>query len=423
MTRTQSELLFARAQNSTPGGVNSPVRAFRSVGGTPAFIARGEGSNLYDIDGNEYIDYVCSWGPLLFGHRPKEVIEALQDVLEIGTSFGAPTAREVELAELIIDAVPSIEMVRLVNSGTEAGMSVLRVARGYTGRTLTLKFEGCYHGHVDSLLVKAGSGVATLGIPDTAGVPPAFADTTIAVPFNDLDAVESAFRKCGDDIAAVIVEPVAGNMGCVPPEPGFLEGLREMTTRYGALLIFDEVMTGFRLSYGGAQKLFGVTPDLTMLGKIIGGGLPIAAYGGRADIMKQIAPVGNIYQAGTLSGNPLAVTAGITMLHMLEGRQDIYHQLDKLTGQLTANMPEGVFVNRAGSMFTIFLQTGPVKDYNSAKKSDTARFGRLFHFLLDRGIYFPPSQFEAGFMSAVHTEDQVLRTGTAIRDFLANDVQ
>lgn len=423
MTRTQSELLFARAQNSTPGGVNSPVRAFRSVGGTPAFIARGEGSNLYDIDGNEYIDYVCSWGPLLFGHRPKEVIEALQDVLEIGTSFGAPTAREVELAELIIDAVPSIEMVRLVNSGTEAGMSVLRVARGYTGRTLTLKFEGCYHGHVDSLLVKAGSGVATLGIPDTAGVPPAFADTTIAVPFNDLDAVESAFRKCGDDIAAVIVEPVAGNMGCVPPEPGFLEGLREMTTRYGALLIFDEVMTGFRLSYGGAQKLFGVTPDLTMLGKIIGGGLPIAAYGGRADIMKQIAPVGNIYQAGTLSGNPLAVTAGITMLHMLEGRQDIYHQLDKLTGQLTANMPEGVFVNRAGSMFTIFLQTGPVKDYNSAKKSDTARFGRLFHFLLDRGIYFPPSQFEAGFMSAVHTEDQVLRTGTAIREFLASDVQ
>jgi glutamate-1-semialdehyde 2,1-aminomutase len=423
MTRTQSELLFARAQNSTPGGVNSPVRAFRSVGGTPAFIARGEGSNLYDIDGNEYIDYVCSWGPLLFGHRPKEVIEALQDVLEIGTSFGAPTAREVELAELIIDAVPSIEMVRLVNSGTEAGMSVLRVARGYTGRTLTIKFEGCYHGHVDSLLVKAGSGVATLGIPDTAGVPPAFSDTTIAVPFNDLDAVESAFRKRGDDIAAVIVEPVAGNMGCVPPQPGFLEGLREMTTRYGALLIFDEVMTGFRLSYGGAQKLFGVTPDLTMLGKIIGGGLPLAAYGGRADIMKQIAPAGNIYQAGTLSGNPLAVTAGITMLHMLEGRQDVYDQLDKLTRQLTADMPGDVFVNRVGSMFTIFLQTGPVTDYKSAKKSDTARFGRLFHFLLDRGIYFPPSQFEAGFMSAAHTEDQVLRTGTAIREFLASDVQ
>jgi glutamate-1-semialdehyde 2,1-aminomutase len=423
MTRSQSDLLFARAQNSTPGGVNSPVRAFRSVGGTPAFIARGEGANIYDIDGNEYIDYVCSWGPLLFGHRPQEVIEALQGVLEIGTSFGAPTAREVELAELIIDAVPSIEMVRLVNSGTEAGMSVLRVARGYTGRTLTIKFEGCYHGHVDSLLVKAGSGVATLGIPDTAGVPAAFADTTIAVPFNDLDAVESAFRKRGDDIAAVIVEPVAGNMGCVPPRPGFLEGLREITARYGALLIFDEVMTGFRLSYGGAQKLFGVMPDITMLGKIIGGGLPLAAYGGRADIMKQVAPVGNIYQAGTLSGNPLAVTAGITMLHMLEGRDDVYDQLDKLTSQLTADMPEDVFVNRVGSMFTIFLQTGPVGDYKSAKKSDTARFGRLFHFLLDRGVYFPPSQFEAGFMSAAHTEDQVRRTAALIREFLASDVQ
>jgi glutamate-1-semialdehyde 2,1-aminomutase len=393
------------------------------VGGTPAFIARGEGANIYDIDGNEYIDYVCSWGPLLFGHRPQEVIEALRGVLDIGTSFGAPTAREVELAELIIDAVPSIEMVRLVNSGTEAGMSVLRVARGYTGRTLTIKFEGCYHGHVDSLLVKAGSGVATLGIPDTAGVPPAFADTTIAIPFNNLDAVESAFRKRGDDIAAVIVEPVAGNMGCVPPAPGFLEGLREITLRHGALLIFDEVMTGFRLSYGGAQKLFGVTPDLTMLGKIIGGGLPLAAYGGRADIMKQVAPVGNIYQAGTLSGNPLAVTAGITMLHMLEGRGDVYHQLDNLTSQLTAGMPEGVFANRVGSMFTIFLQSGPVTDYKSAKKSDTARFGRMFHFLLDHGIYFPPSQFEAGFMSAAHTENQVQRTAALIREFLAGDVQ
>jgi glutamate-1-semialdehyde 2,1-aminomutase len=423
MTRSQSELLFARAQTLTPGGVNSPVRAFRSVGGTPAFIARGEGSNIYDIDGNEYIDYVCSWGPLIFGHRPNEVIEALQEVLEIGTSFGAPTAREVELAELIIDAVPSIEMVRLVNSGTEAGMSVLRVARGYTGRTLTLKFEGCYHGHVDSLLVKAGSGVATLGIPDTAGVPAAFADTTIAVPFNDLDAVESAFRKRGDDIAAVIVEPVAGNMGCVPPKPGFLEGLREITTKYGALLIFDEVMTGFRLSYGGAQTLFGIMPDLTMLGKIIGGGLPLAAYGGRADIMKQIAPVGNIYQAGTLSGNPLAVTAGITMLHMLEGRADVYDQLDKLTLQLTAEMPDDVVVNRVGSMFTVFLQSGPVSDYESAKKSDTARFGRLFHFLLDHGVYVPPSQFEAGFLSAAHTEDQVRRTAALIREFFASEVQ
>jgi glutamate-1-semialdehyde 2,1-aminomutase len=419
MTQSQSELLFARAQHFIPGGVNSPVRAFRSVGGTPAFIARGEGSNLYDVDGNEYIDYICSWGPLIFGHRPKEVIEALAGVLEIGTSFGAPTAREVELAELIVDAVPSVEMVRLVNSGTEAAMSALRVARGFTGRTLTLKFEGCYHGHVDSLLVKAGSGIATLGIPDTAGVPKAFADTTIAVPFNDLDAVESAFQKRGDDIAAVIVEPVAGNMGCVLPKPGFLEGLRQITAKYGALLIFDEVMTGFRLSYGGAQKLFGVTPDMTMLGKIIGGGLPLAAYGGRADIMKKIAPVGPIYQAGTLSGNPLAVTAGITVLHLLEARSEVYDILAKRTAQLTADMPEGVCANRVGSMFTLFLQHGPVTDYESAKKSDTAQFGRLFHFLLDRGIYFPPSQFEAGFLSAAHTEEQVLRTAAVIREFFS----
>jgi glutamate-1-semialdehyde 2,1-aminomutase len=419
MTQSQSELLFARAQHFIPGGVNSPVRAFRSVGGTPAFIARGEGSNLYDVDGNEYIDYICSWGPLIFGHRPKEVIEALAGVLEIGTSFGAPTAREVELAELIVDAVPSVEMVRLVNSGTEAAMSALRVARGFTGRTLTLKFEGCYHGHVDSLLVKAGSGIATLGIPDTAGVPKAFADTTLAAPFNDLDAVESAFQKRGDDIAAVIVEPVAGNMGCVLPKPGFLEGLRQITAKYGALLIFDEVMTGFRLSYGGAQKLFGVTPDMTMLGKIIGGGLPLAAYGGRADIMKKIAPVGPIYQAGTLSGNPLAVTAGITVLHLLEARSEVYDILAKRTAQLTADMPEGVCANRVGSMFTLFLQHGPVTDYESARKSDTAQFGRLFHFLLDRGIYFPPSQFEAGFLSAAHTEEQVLRTAAVIREFFS----
>jgi glutamate-1-semialdehyde 2,1-aminomutase len=419
MTQSQSELLFARAQHFIPGGVNSPVRAFRSVGGTPAFIARGEGSNLYDVDGNEYIDYICSWGPLIFGHRPKEVIEALAGVLEIGTSFGAPTAREVELAELIVDAVSSVEMVRLVNSGTEATMSALRVARGFTGRTLTLKFEGCYHGHVDSLLVKAGSGIATLGIPDTAGVPKAFADTTIAVPFNDLDAVESAFQKRGDDIAAVIVEPVAGNMGCVLPKPGFLEGLRQITAKYGALLIFDEVMTGFRLSYGGAQKMFGVTPDMTTLGKIIGGGLPLAAYGGRADIMKKIAPVGPIYQAGTLSGNPLAVTAGITVLHLLEARSEVYDILAKRTAQLTADMPEGVCANRVGSMFTLFLQHGPVTDYESAKKSDTAQFGRLFHFLLDRGIYFPPSQFEAGFLSAAHTEEQVLRTAAVIREFFS----
>jgi glutamate-1-semialdehyde 2,1-aminomutase len=314
-------------------------------------------------------------------------------------------------------------MVRLVNSGTEATMSALRVARGFTGRTLTVKFEGCYHGHVDSLLVKAGSGVATLGIPDTAGVPPAFADTTIAIPFNDLNAVEEAFRARGNDISAVIVEPVSGNMGCVPPAPGFLEGLREITTKYGSLLIFDEVMTGFRLSYGGAQTLYGVTPDMTTLGKIIGGGLPLAAYGGRADIMKKIAPVGPIYQAGTLSGNPLAVTAGIAMLLYLDSHRDVYDTIARRTAQLTAGMPQGVTVNRAGSMFTLFMQPGPVTDFESAKKSDTARYGRLFHFLLDHGVYFPPSQFEAGFMSAAHSEKQVVETNRLIRDFLERDRQ
>jgi glutamate-1-semialdehyde 2,1-aminomutase len=421
MTHTQSELLFERAQQYIPGGVNSPVRAFRSVGGTPVFIARADGSSLYDVDGNEYIDYIGSWGPMILGHRPPEVIDALTNVLGIGTSFGAPTGREVELAELIIDAVPSVEMVRLVNSGTEATMSALRVARGFTGRTLTIKFEGCYHGHVDSLLVKAGSGVATLGLPDTAGVPKAFADTTIAVPFNDLDAVGSAFRERGDDIAAVIVEPVAGNMGCVLPQPGFLEGLRRLTEQYGALLIFDEVMTGFRLSFGGAQQLFGITPDLTTLGKIIGGGLPMAAYGGRADIMKKIAPVGPIYQAGTLSGNPLAVTAGIAMLLYLDAHPEVYVTLEARTAQLTASVPDGVCVNRIGSMFTFFLQPGPVRDFAGAKKSDAARFSRLFHFLLDRGIYFPPSQYEAGFMSAAHTEAEVATTASAIADFFAGE--
>lgn len=417
MTQTQSEILFTRAQESIPGGVNSPVRAFRGVGGVPRFIARGQGSSIYDVDGNEYVDYICSWGPLILGHRPPDVIEALTAVLDIGTSFGAPTGREVELAELIVDAVPSVEMVRLVNSGTEATMSALRVARGFTGRTLTVKFEGCYHGHVDSLLVKAGSGMATLGIPDTAGVPKEFADTTIALPFNDLDQIERVFRERGDEIAAVITEPVSGNMGCVPPQPGFLEGLRRITERHGALLIFDEVMTGFRLSYGGAQQLYGVTPDLTTMGKIIGGGLPLAAYGGRADIMKKVAPVGPIYQAGTLSGNPLAVTAGIAMLHYLEQHPEVYDSLEERAAQLTSYVPEGVCVNRVGSMFTFFFQPGPVTDFESAKQSDTARFGRFFHFLLDHGVYFPPSQFEAGFLSAAHTDRDIAKTTAAIREF------
>ncbi len=419
MTTAQSEALFHRAQQSIPGGVNSPVRAFRAVGGTPRFIARGEGSHIFDVDGNEYIDYVCSWGPLLLGHRPKPVIDAIASVLDLGTSFGAPTSREVELAELIIDAVPSIEMVRLVNSGTEACMSALRLARGVTGRELTVKFEGCYHGHVDSLLVKAGSGIATLSLPDTAGVPRCFSETTLALPFNDLDRVETAFHEHGDRIAAVIVEPVAGNMGCIPPQPGFLQGLRRISNHYGALLIFDEVMTGFRLSRGGAQALYGVAPDITTLGKIIGGGLPIAAYGGRADLMKRLAPAGPVYQAGTLSGNPVAVTAGIAMLRYLEQHPEVYETLDKISAEIVAGLPADVRVNRAGSMFTIFFQPGPLADYAAARRSDTARFGRFFHELLNRGVYFPPSQFEAAFVSTEHRPDDVVFTRKAIREALA----
>ncbi len=420
MKTVQSEALFARAQQSIPGGVNSPVRAFRGVGGTPRFMARGDGSHVFDVDGNEYIDFICSWGPLLLGHRPKPVIDAILSVLELGTSFGAPTGREVELAELIIDAVPSVEMVRLVNSGTEACMSAVRLARGFTGRELTMKFEGCYHGHVDSLLVKAGSGLATLSLPDTAGVPRAFSETTIALPFNDLDRVESAFREHGDRVASVIVEPVAGNMGCVPPRPGFLEGLRQITERFGSLLIFDEVMTGFRLGRGGAQQLYGIRPDLTTLGKIIGGGLPIAAYGGRADIMKRVAPSGPVYQAGTLSGNPVAVSGGIAMLQYLESHPEVYSDLDCRSAELTAAVHPGVSVNRVGSMFTFFFREGCICNYEEAKRSDTKMFGKFFHFLLERGIYFPPSQFEAGFLSAKHTPADIAHTTGAIAEFFAS---
>ena len=328
VNRSRSEDLFRRAQQIIPGGVNSPVRAFRSVGGTPLFLARGEGSHVFDVDGNEYIDYVGSWGPLLLGHRHPAILSALEKALEIGTSFGAPTEAEVELAAAICDAMPSIEMVRLVNSGTEATMAAIRVARGFTGRDLIVKFEGCYHGHVDSLLVKAGSGVATLGIADTRGVPRAFCDTTLALPYNSAEAVEQAFHAHGERIAGVIVEPVVGNMGCVPPLPGYLESLREITTRHGALLIFDEVMTGFRVAFGGAQQLFGIRPDLTTLGKVIGGGLPVGAYGGRKDIMSQVAPAGPVYQAGTLSGNPLAVAAGSATLRYLKAHPEVYGQLE-----------------------------------------------------------------------------------------------
>jgi glutamate-1-semialdehyde 2,1-aminomutase len=419
MNTPQSEAWFERAQARIPGGVNSPVRAFRSVGGVPRFIARGQGSRIFDADGNSYIDYVCSWGPLLLGHRPAPVMEALRGALETGTSFGAPTGGEVELAELIAQAVPSIEMVRLVNSGTEAAMSALRLARGFTGRDLTIKFEGGYHGHVDSLLVKGGSGMATLGISDSAGVPKAFAETTIALPFNSIAAVEKAFAERGDKIAAVMVEPVAGNMGCVPPVGGFLEAVRALTARHGALLIFDEVMTGFRVARGGAQQLFGIQPDLTTLGKIIGGGLPMAAYGGRAEIMRKIAPLGPVYQAGTLSGNPLAVAAGLATLRYLMAHPEIYETLEARSAQLCAWTPPGVTINRVGSMFTFFFTPGPVTDWESAKKCDTACFAKFFHFMLERGVYLAPSQFEAGFVSAAHSEQDIRATVEAAREFFA----
>jgi glutamate-1-semialdehyde 2,1-aminomutase len=417
----RSKALFDRAQKSIPGGVNSPVRAFRGVGGSPPFMERGQGSRIWDVDGNEYLDYVCSWGPLLLGHRPPEIVEAIERALSTGTSFGMPTEREVELAEAICDSVPSIEMVRLVNSGTEATMSALRLARAFTGRDLAVKFEGCYHGHVDSLLVKAGSGVATLGIPDTAGVPRSFADSTIALPFNSAQAVADAFERHGDRIAAVIVEPVAGNMGCVPPAAGFLETLRELTAGYGALLIFDEVMTGFRVAFGGAQARYGIRPDLTTLGKVIGGGLPVGAYGGRRDIMSMVAPAGPVYQAGTLSGNPLAVAAGLAMLRHLKAHPEIYSQLEARSAQLAAAAPAGIAVNRVGSMLTFFFTAGPVTDWDSAERSDRSRFARFFHWMLDRGFCLPPSQFEATFVSAAHSEEDIGRTAAAIREFFGGD--
>ncbi len=419
MDNTKSEELFARALKLIPGGVNSPVRAFRGVGGTPRFIARGEGSRLIDVDGNSYIDYICSWGPLILGHRPKPVIDALRDVLDIGTSFGAPTERELDLAEAIRDAMPSMELIRLVNSGTEATMSAIRVARGFTGRDLTVKFDGCYHGHVDSLLVKAGSGMATLGIADSAGVPKCFAETTISLPFNDLNAVEEAFRKQGDRIAAIIVEPVAGNMGCVPPAAGFLQGLRAVTEKYGTVLIFDEVMTGFRLSFGGAQQIYGIRPDMTAIGKIVGGGLPIAAYGGRADIMNKVAPVGPIYQAGTLSGNPLAVAAGLAMVRHLKANPQVYQDLERRAARLTANVPSGITVNRVGSMFTFFFSSQPVMDYETAKRSDTEMFKKFFHWMLSQGVYLAPSQFEAAFLSAAHSDEDIRVTAEAAHQFFA----
>ena len=422
MNTEKSEALFARAQQRTPGGVNSPVRAFRGVGGVPRFMANGQGSRMTDVDGNEYIDYIGSWGPHLLGHRPAPVMEALREVLECGTTFGAPTGREVELADEICAAVPSVEMVRLVNSGTEATMSALRVARGFTGRDLTIKFDGCYHGHVDSLLVKAGSGMATLGISDTAGVPAGFAETTIVLPYNSVESLEAAFRVHGDKLAALIVEPVVGNMGCVAPTREFLNAMRLLTAKHGTLLIFDEVMTGFRLAFGGAQELFGIRPDLTTLGKIVGGGLPLAAYGGRRDVMSKVAPVGPVYQAGTLAGNPVAVSAGLAMLRYLRSHPEVYDQIEKSSAALEAAAKGfDVAVNRVGSMITYFFKSGPVNSWEDAKDADRDRFARFFHYLLERGIYFPPSQFEAAFVSAAHTPDDIARTAGAIRDFLSGN--
>jgi glutamate-1-semialdehyde 2,1-aminomutase len=413
---SRSEDLFARATERIPGGVNSPVRAFRAVGGKPLFIARGEGSRIWDADGNEYIDYVGSWGPLLFGHRPPEVLAALEEVLKIGTSFGAPTEREVELAELICRMVPSVEKVRLVNSGTEATMAAIRVARGFTGRDRIIKFDGCYHGHGDSLLVKAGSGVATLGLPDSPGVPRALAELTTVLPFNDAEALQREFEARGSEIAGVIVEPIVGNMGCVPPKPGYLEAMREITARYGAVLIFDEVMTGFRVAAGGAQALYGIRPDMTTLGKVIGGGLPVGAYGGRADIMNKVAPAGPIYQAGTLSGNPLAVAAGLATLRRIE-KENPYPRLEALGARLQSGLTSSnsVRINRVGSMFTVFFTDQNVVDFDSAKTCDTQRFNAHFHSMLRQGIYLAPSQFEAAFISTAHTEADIDKTIAAAR--------
>jgi len=405
----RSKELFARANRFIPGGVNSPVRAFRSVGGDPVFIRSGRGSRMTDVDGVSYIDYVGSWGPLILGHAPAPVKAALRGQISEGTSFGASTENEVVLAEMICRAVPSIEKVRLVNSGTEAAMSAVRLARAFTGRNKIIKFDGCYHGHADGLLVKAGSGVATLGLPDSPGVPPEASALTISVPYSDGDTVERVLGRNRSQVAAVIVEPVAGNMGTVPPAKGFLQRLRKLTREHGTLLIFDEVMTGFRLAYGGAQQLFGIRPDLTCLGKIIGGGLPVGAYGGNRSIMDWVAPQGPVYQAGTLSGNPLAVAAGIAMLKALK-KPGIYQELERRSARLEAGLRKAaldagcpVTVNRAGSMLTVFFTASAVTDYQSARASDTRRFGRFFRALLERGVYFAPSQFEACFVSAAHT--------------------
>ena len=413
MQLSKSEALFAEAQKYIPGGVNSPVRSFKAVGGTPPFIARGQGPRVWDVDGNEYIDYLGSWGPLVLGHSHRAVVEALKKAAEGGTSFGAPVEQEVELAKIICDSLPSVEMVRLVNSGTEACMSAIRLARAFTGRDKVIKFAGCYHGHADGLLVKAGSGALTHGIPTSAGVPESYASETLVADYNDIESVEKFFLASPTDIAAIIIEPVAGNMGVVPPAPGFLESLRKITSEHGALLIFDEVITGFRVGSSGAQGLYGITPDITTMGKIIGGGLPVGAYGGRKDVMEMVAPLGAMYQAGTLSGNPLAVSAGIATLTELRN-PGTFDRLESMAQRLTDGLTKAFqkeeipsTINRVGSMFTGFFNSGPVAGLAHAEGSDTEMYGRYFHAMQERGVYIAPSQFEAGFVSTAHTEADI----------------
>lgn len=425
MKTEKSKQLFGEAKQLIPGGVDSPVRAFRAVGGQPLFIDHAAGPRIVDVDGNSFIDYVGSWGPLILGHAHPTVVKALQAACERGTSYGAPTALESELAGLIVEAMPSVDMVRFVNSGTEAVMSALRVARAFTGRDRIIKFAGCYHGHSDGLLVQAGSGATTLGTPDSPGVPAAAAQLTISLPYNDDAAVKEAFRLYPGEIAAVIVEPVVGNMGVIPPKEGYLQALRRITQDNGALLIFDEVITGFRVGYGGAQSLFGIDPDLTTMGKIIGGGLPVGAYGGARSIMEMVSPAGSVYQAGTLSGNPLAMTAGIETLKLLR-QPGCYEQLDRLSARLGEGLGEAakktgksVFQTRVGSMSTTFFTPGPVTDYQSALASDTATYGRFFRGMLERGFYFAPSQFEATFVSLSHREQDIEETVSAAAEVMA----
>jgi glutamate-1-semialdehyde 2,1-aminomutase len=425
MVHSRSSELFVRAQRSIPGGVNSPVRAFRSVGTDPVFYERAKGSRVWDADSNEYIDFVASWGPMILGHAPDAVLDAVREQLERGTSYGAPTEVEVEMAEAVVAAVPSIEMVRMVSSGTEATMSAIRLARGYTGRDKFVKFDGNYHGHSDALLVAAGSGLVTLGIPSTPGVTKGTAADTIVLPYNDLDAVKAAFAAEGDAIAAIIVEPVAGNMGVVPPEPGFLEGLREVCDRYGAVLIFDEVITGFRVAYGGAQERYGVTPDLTTLGKIIGGGFPVGAFGGKREIMEHLAPVGPVYQAGTLSGNPVAMVAGLALLREL-AKPGVYDELERKGARLEAGLRAAVeaagveaYLTRVGSMACMFFTAETVRDWKTAATSDTERYARYFRGMLERGIILAPSQFEATFVGLAHTDEDIDAMTSAAADVLA----